>query len=400
MLNPITLRQLKNPVEDDASLMPDLSGQNLLVGYWQNWASTPGQGCQGGRFAEFALSDIDPAYNVIVVAFMKGAGIPTFEPYIGSPEEFRRQIGILNGQGRAVLISLGGANAQIELRRGEELLFAYEIIRLVENYGFDGLDIDLEHTALTAADNPTVIPAALRMVKDYYKDQGLHFIISMAPEFPNLVSTGSYQPYLPYLRELDGYYDFIAPQYYNQGGAGVEVDGIGTLRANDDATREDFLYYLTDSLVTGTRGYTQIPHDKFAIGLPSNPDAAHNGYVVDPQSAIRALARLERAGHPIRGLMTWSASWDDGFDAAGRAYGWQFARRYGYLTADGQSSGGDSGAQPAAWESGVNYALNDLVSYQDNVYFCLRAHMSTPDWTPTETIDVLWADLQIQPVPC
>ncbi len=333
MLDPKMLRQLKNTAQDDASRMPGLTGKNILVAYWQNWASSPGQGYREGAFADMALTGIDDAYNVIAVAFMKGSGIPTFKPYKGSDAEFRAQVGALNAQGRAVLISLGGAEAQIELHAGQEDALAYEIIRLVETYGFDGLDIDLEQSAITSAGNTTVIPAALRLVKDHYAKESQHFIISMAPEFPYLRENGGY---VPYLQALDGYYDFIAPQYYNQGSDGVWVDGLGTLRCNEDATREDFLYYLTDSLVTGTRQFTRIPADKFAIGLPSNANAAQTGYAVDAQSVTGALARLKKAGHAIRGLMTWSANWDDGVDVSGRRYDWEFARRYGYLTRGGE----------------------------------------------------------------
>lgn len=152
-------------------------------------------------------------------------------------------------------------------------------------YGFDGLDIDLEQSAIDADANQSVIPAALKIVKDYYKGQGKHFIISMAPEFPYLTEGGKY---IPYLTALEGYYDFIAPQYYNQGGDGIWVqeanNGQGAwIAQNNDEMKEDFLYYLTESLVTGNRGFTYIPANKFVIGLPANVDAAATGYVINRQ---------------------------------------------------------------------------------------------------------------------
>ncbi|OQV65460.1 hypothetical protein AK51_20555 [Serratia nematodiphila DZ0503SBS1] len=113
----------------------------------------------------------------------------------------------------------------------------------------------------------------------------------MAPEFPYLRTNGTY---LDYINALEGYYDFIAPQYYNQGGDGIWVDELNAwITQNNDAMKEDFLYYLTESLVTGTRGYAKIPAAKFVIGLPSNNDAAATGYVIDKQAVYNAFSRLD-----------------------------------------------------------------------------------------------------------
>ncbi|SHN04373.1 Chitinase [Pseudomonas asturiensis] len=330
MLKAKVLRRYKNHVVDAASAMPDMKGKNILMGFWHNWGPEPGQGYQQGMFTEMDLTDIPEAYNVIAVAFMKGSGIPTFKPYTISDADFRAQVGDLNAQGRAVLISLGGAGAEILLHQGQEEALAYEIIRLVETYGFDGLDIDLEQSAISDGDNKTVLPSALRMVRNHYASEGKHFIISMAPEFPYLVANGEY---LAYTKALEDLYDFIAPQYYNQGGDGVWVEELQQwIPQNDDSYKKEFLYYLTDSLVHGTRGYTEIPADRFAIGLPTNNDAAATGYVIDPQSVKYALDRLADDGNPIRGLMTWSVNWDNGNDKNGVPYDWEFVSRYGYLT--------------------------------------------------------------------
>lgn len=330
----------RRALAEDNAPMPLIEG-NFLMGFWHNWPSEPGNGYQRGQSADLPLPDIPADYNIVAVAFMKGAGIPTFKPYNLSDQAFRAQVDELKRQGRAVLISLGGADAHIELHAGQEPALADEIIRLAETYGFDGLDIDLEQSAISAADNSAVIPAALKRVKDHYAAEGRHFIISMAPEFPYL-KVGD--KYAPYLAALDGYYDFIAPQYYNQGGDGVWVDELNAWLSQDNQEqKEDFLYYLTDSLVNGTRGFLRIPADKFAIGLPANNDAAATGYVADPGAAYRAFSRLAAAGNPIRGLMTWSVNWDAGRDAGGRPYDWGFVRDYAELI-HGDSGGNRPGA--------------------------------------------------------
>lgn len=318
---------------DDAATMPDISNKKIMMGFWHNWAAGTSDGYQQGQFTNMDLTDIPVEYNVVAVAFMKGEGIPTFKPYNLTDTEFRRQVGVLNSQGRAVLISLGGADAHIALTSGDEDKLTNEIIRLVEVYGFDGLDIDLEQAAIGAANNKTVLPAALKKVKAHYAAEGKNFIISMAPEFPYLRINGTY---LDYITALEGYYDFIAPQYYNQGGDSIWVDqttaGTGAwLAQNNDAMKEDFLYYLTESLVTGTRGYTKIPASKFVIGLPSNNDAAGSGYVVDKQAVYNAFSRLDAQNLSIKGLMTWSVNWDNGKSKAGVAYNWEFKTRYAAL---------------------------------------------------------------------
>ncbi|EMF8144568.1 carbohydrate-binding protein [Serratia marcescens] len=322
---------------DDAAIMPTIANKKILMGFWHNWAAGASDGYQQGQFANMNLTDIPAEYNVVAVAFMKGQGIPTFKPYNLSDAEFRRQVGVLNSQGRAVLISLGGADAHIELKTGDEDKLKDEIIRLVEVYGFDGLDIDLEQAAIGAANNKTVLPAALKKVKDYYVAQGKNFIISMAPEFPYLQANSSYGDYI---NALDGYYDFIAPQYYNQGGDGIWVpeanNGAGAwIAQNNDAMKEDFLYYLTESLVTGTRGFIRIPASKFVIGLPSNNDAAATGYVIDKQAVYNAFSRLDAKNLSIKGLMTWSINWDNGKSKAGVAYSWEFKTRYAPLIQGG-----------------------------------------------------------------
>lgn len=339
-LNPQIINTLKNHSKDAASEIPDIRGKKIVMGFWHNWPTEGSVGYQLGKFKEMHLTDIPEQYNVVAVAFMKGHGIPTFKPYNTTDEEFRRQIGILNAQGRAVIISLGGADAEIGLVKGQEEALALEIIRLTETYGFDGLDIDLEQTAITTLDNQTVIPAALRLVKDHYRSEGKNFIVSMAPEFPYLRTNGQYKTYIT---SLEGYYDFIAPQFYNQGGDGLWVEEInGWLAQNNDEQKENFLFYLTDSLINGTRDYIRIPHDKFVIGLPSNNDAAATGYVINPEHVLNALARLEQTNQPIKGLMTWSVNWDDGFDKNAKSYNWEFIKRYGHI-----SGGGTAPEKPA-----------------------------------------------------
>lgn len=326
----LTTAVLAAPASAEGSAMVNPQA-GVVVGYWHNWCD--GAGYKGGIAPCVTLAQVNPQYNVVDVSFMKSYGangsIPTFklDPAIGLTEaQFIDQISELNRQGRAVLIALGGADAHIELRNGQEQDLANEIIRLVEKYGFDGLDIDLEQAAVTAADNQIVIPAALRIVKDHYRKQQKNFLITMAPEFPYLTTGGKY---VPYINALEGYYDWINPQFYNQGGDGIYIDGIGWIAQNNDNLKQEFIYHIANALANGSHGFTKIPHDKLVFGIPTNIDAAATGYVSDPQKLFAAFEQLKNQGQPLRGVMTWSINWDMGKNATGQAYNESFIKAYG-----------------------------------------------------------------------
>jgi chitinase len=322
-------------------ILPKLSFADLLVkipdkiveGYWHNWAG--GQGYKGGTCPGIQLKDIDSRYNVIMVSFMKvykgqGSNIPTFklDLSLGMTErQFINQIKILNAQGRLVLISLGGANADIALSSSDEQKFVDEIIRLTDHFGFNGLDIDLEQSAIKAADNKTVIPSALIKIKDHYKKKGKVFVIAMAPEFPHIRKNSDYSDYLT---ALEKHYDWISPQFYNQGGDGIWDAKYGKfIGQNNDQYKKQFIITMSTAIANGTDGFNKIPHDKLLFGLPSNHDAAANGCVDNPRKLLEALDELEKTGIPLRGIMTWSINWDFGKDSAGKEYHGYFINAYG-----------------------------------------------------------------------
>lgn len=313
--------------KDAADLMPDLSNKQVAVGYYHNFGPEPGSGYQGGTPSAVDLDKINSFYNVITVAFMNGQGIPTFKPYDKTDQEFREQVGKLNSEGRAVLLSLGGADSHIELHNGQEQAFADEIIRLVNLYGFDGLDIDLEQNAIDAGNNDTVIPQALKMVREHFEKEGKHFIISMAPEFPYLRTNGKY---VSLIKNLENEYDFIAPQLYNQAGDGLTWDNQWIAQNNDDLKYE-FLLGMSKSLNEGINDFIKIPAEKLVLGLPANEDAGANGFVKNSLDVYKVFDNMKQSKTPLKGVMTWSINWDLGKNSSGVSYNQKFSIDYANL---------------------------------------------------------------------
>ncbi len=303
--------------------------KSIIIGYWQNWIPRENSGFQGGTPSTVELKDIPRDYDIIVVSFMythPGEDFPTFRPETMSEEEFTAQIHKLHDEGRLVLLSLGGASSNIKLNKGDDQKLANEIIRLTDKYGFDGIDIDIENSSLEHQPNAEVIPNAVKIVKNHYLNLGKNFYITMAPEFIDLkADTGRY---VPYINALEGYYDYIAPQFYNQGSAGVYVKDVGFISQNDQSKKEEFIYNISKDIIEGNSDFIKIPADKFAFGLPANPDAGLNGYVENPKDVINALTRLKNEGKKIKGLMTWSINWDSGYSKLGKNYDYEFIKRY------------------------------------------------------------------------
>ncbi|AGM25054.1 glycosyl hydrolase family 18 protein [Spiroplasma chrysopicola] len=304
--------------------------KSVLVGYWHNFDNA--QSAQWTQeFAKYInLTDVPTEYNFVNISFMRSEQVgvlPDFTPLVASHPEmtqeqknafFVKEIDILHSRGQKVILSLGGADAHVDLKTADTQNFIDKIIELTDKYDFDGLDIDLEQAAINASDNEIVIPNALKYVKNYYQAQGKHFYITMAPEFPYLKTNAAFGDYIKYLESLEGYYDWINPQFYNQAGDGVNVQdedraelnlNLYWLAQNNVEYKAEFLYLISKYIVEGKDNFYQIDADKLVMGLPSNIDAANNGQVQTGDIA-KATNYLKAKNIFVKGLMTWSVNWD------------------------------------------------------------------------------------------
>jgi chitinase len=295
-----------------------------LTGYWQNFDNGA---------TNLRLGDVPAAYDIVAVAFAdavpgrRGAISFTLDPTLASrlngytADAFRSDIDRLHGQGRKVVLSVGGQNGTVFVDDAAAAsAFADTTVALMESYGFDGVDIDLEN-----APNLQHMTSALRQIRDRV---GAGFVLTMAPE------TLYVQPGGSYLRLIDEVNDLITvvnTQYYNSGamlGRDGRVYNQGTV---------DFITAQADILLDG-----HLRPDQVGLGLPASPSGAGSGYVSPAlvTDALSCLANGTRCGsyrpaaeYPsIRGAMTWSINWD-------AANGYQFANTVGPFLDDMEGGG-------------------------------------------------------------
>ena len=323
-----------------------------LIGYWHNWV--------GSATPYLPLREVPAAYTQVNIAFAlpvpKGGGAMSFTPNKQSPEEFRGDVLRLQARGTRVLISVGGGRHPIVLNnRTEAQRFVQSLSTIIDRYGFDGLDINLEKESLLLAPGdvdfrrpttPRVVwfIEAVRMLTRRY---GARFVLSVSPETQFTVAGhkrygGEFGGYLPVLHALRDQLSVISMQYYNSGTKLVYTARRNAPELIVKQGTPDFAVGLAEMLILGfpvaqdpRLYFPGFPAEKIVIGLPAKPGAAPSGGYLDPAELRAAWSYLatgrpayptayrlrQTGGHPtLGGLMTWSINWDSTRDSGTRPY--------------------------------------------------------------------------------
>ena len=280
---------------------------HMVTGYWHNF-------CNGST--NLKLSDVPSYYDMICVAFTGSTSTPgevTFEvdPDLAralggyTKEQFIQDIKDLKKKGQHVILSVGGANGRISIDSETAAnTFASTLAAIINEYGFEGVDIDLEGTAVSGTE---YIAGGLRKVHDQF---GSNFIITMAPETYYMhKADGLVGAYYRLAMEIKDILTICYPQFYNAG------SDIGY---NDYYARypsQSFITSLATMYIENGLGAEQI-----AIGVPAVPSAAGSGYmsIDDLKAVINSMVYKQyldgftppRAYNKLRGVMTWSINWD------------------------------------------------------------------------------------------
>ncbi|HEX2314423.1 MAG TPA: cellulose binding domain-containing protein [Thermomonospora sp.] len=277
--------------------------KHFLTGYWHNFDNAA---------VELRLADVPAEYDLVAVAFGEATTTPGqvvfgIDPGLSrslggyTDAQFKADVQTLHARGKKVILSVGGELGRVQVASpAAATAFADSVHALMREYGFDGVDIDLENGL-----NPTYMAQALRALRAKAGD-GL--IITMAPQTIDMQSTGG--TYFQLALSIKDILTVVHMQYYNSG----SMLGCDQSRAYGQGS-VDFLTALACiQLENGLRP------DQVALGLPAGPGAAGGGVVAPSvvNDALDCLARGTRCGsfrpprtYPgIRGAMTWSINWD------------------------------------------------------------------------------------------
>lgn len=313
--------------------------KHQLIGYWHNFVN--GAGCP------IRLRDISPAWDIIDIAFAdndrNSNGTVHFNLYAGdihstcpalSPELFKQDIRELQAQGKVIVLSLGGAEGTITLNNGtDEANFVSSLTSIIQEWGFDGLDIDLESGSnlLHGTQIQARLPQALKQIE---ANIGGDMYLTMAPEHPYvqggmIAYSGIWGAYIPIIDQLRDMLNLLHVQLYNNGGlANPYTSGIAPEGSVDMMVASSRMLVEGFELANGTT-FQPLRDDQVAIGLPSGPSSANSGQA-PTQNIVNALDCLTLGTScgtiaPTKlypnfgGVMTWSINWDehDGYNFSG-----------------------------------------------------------------------------------
>ncbi len=321
------------------SAVEQVAKKHQLIGYWHNFVN--GSGCP------IRLADMSTRWDIIDIAFAdndrNSNGTVHFNLYSGdihsscpalNPTQFKQDMAALQAQGKIFVLSLGGAEGTITLNTDQdEANFVSSLTAIINEWGFDGLDVDLESGSNLM--HGTEIQARLgRALKQIETNIGGDMYLTMAPEHPYvqggmIAYTGIWGAYIPVINEVRDTLDLLHVQLYNNGGlpnpymTGAAPEGsVDMMVASAKMLVEGF------ALADGSQ-FAPLRDDQVAIGLPSGPSSANSGQapIQNINDALDCMIKGTQCSSVIPsklysnfgGMMTWSINWDqhDGFNFSG-----------------------------------------------------------------------------------
>lgn len=265
----------------------------FLGGYVEAWQSS-------------TFPDDVPHANMTMIAFATTTPNRNAQLSYGmSADRLRAAVAANAAEGKPTILSLGGSGSwHAPTNDAQARTMADDLIRISEDYGFSGLDVNFEGGSDGFNEgNARYTAAMMRQVREHFTSQGQPYSLSIAPyganpdgQANNTVS----RTYQEILRLNVDIIDFVGFQYYN---TGFDVDATWVRNVLDHWKSE----------VPG------LTNDQWALGFLGAHD--WGGSNTDYATMVDIWRSLQSTHPGIRGVWTWGvnekeSSTGNGFFAA------------------------------------------------------------------------------------
>jgi chitinase len=319
----------------------------IMSGYWHTW---------DGGVPFIKLRDVNSNWDVINVSFAEPVTVNSTDGrmkfVVTGPNyttaDFRADIKTLQSRGKKIVLAIGGYAGTFSIPNAAAATqFANDIKGFVNDYGFDGIDIDTEQESVYFDGghdpdfknpvSPTVVYliSGIRQIVNSY---GANFILSWAPEtfyfqmgkqwYGGATGTGANHRagvYIPMIYALRDKTTYVQAQLYNsmamQGPDGAMYD-MGTVPGIVAMCK-----LAIDGFDVGGNAAFHFPGlrpDQVVIGVPASQGSAGSGQISNA-GLQQAFSQLKTSYPSLRGIMAWSINWDafqnsNSFVISNRAY--------------------------------------------------------------------------------
>jgi chitinase len=320
----------------------------IMVGYWHTW---------NGGVPFIKLRDVNSNWDVINISFAEpvaaGSTDGRMKFVVGgltsdyTITNFKDDIKLLQSRGKKIVLSIGGYEGYFSLGSSTAVTqFVNDIKGFVNEYGFDGIDIDTEQSSVqfNGGNDPDfknpVSPKIVNMIsaiRQIVNSYGSNFILSWAPETFYLQMGKQFYGglnanvdnrsgvYIPMIHALRDRTTYVHAQLYNsspmQGPDGNSYS-MGTVEGIVAMCQ----LLLQGFNVNNNTSYFFPPlrPDQVVIGVPASAGAAGSGQISN-SGLQQAFTTLKNTYPSLRGIMSWSINWDalqnsNSFVISNRAY--------------------------------------------------------------------------------
>ncbi|WP_348029879.1 chitinase, partial [Eubacterium sp. CAG:156] len=308
--------------------------------YYHTWDNS------GNPFIK--LRDVDKNWDVINISFAEPVSAGSTDGKMKfnisgltadyTKADFKNDVKALQAQGKKIVLSIGGYEGYFSLTSQSAVnQFVSDIKSIVDEYGFDGIDIDLEQSSVqfesgkdTDINNPTSpkIVNMINAIRTIVNSYGDDFILSWAPETfyvqlgyqfyggINQYCDARAGVYLPMINALRNETTYVHVQLYNSSPM-IATDN----QSYNMGTKEGIVamcnmllngFYVNNYYTksqTAEKYFAPLRPDQVVIGVPSSASAAGSGQVSN-ETLQSAFTELNNAHPGLRGIMTWSINWD------------------------------------------------------------------------------------------